>query len=243
MFCDGKLPAQIKSGAMAQVCRSEALLASRARAFRIGGELLADIRARGCSRHGAFVQNSGQDPSDAALFDQQAKQVMEEVFKRIAELLMSGVQGPYGEPLPFGTALDMVLQEAGVRLLICPALAIPCPVRHSGAAVNPAGSRGPLALHGSHPPSGSSTRNARKRATKVKKTQFASAGREVAPLGYSRVPKNLSGRARTPDGTEICFNFNDSKGCFNVDCVRAHVCMQCCGCHPLFRHRFGERTA
>jgi len=37
----------------------------------------------------------------------------------------------------------------------------------------------------------------------------------------------------TPDGQQICFNYQKYKGCLG-GCNRTHVCQKCFGNHPVF---------
>ena len=41
--------------------------------------------------------------------------------------------------------------------------------------------------------------------------------------------------ATTPDGRQICFNYNSSNGCKDSSCARVHICRKkgCMGDHPL----------
>ena len=166
----------------------------------------------------------------------QVERADREVFRRIAELTRGGLQGLLGGALPFEVALDRVLAEAGVRMLL-----IPMQSSSSSAAKEVSVTTGATGQLES-PVKKGKTRNDRRRDKKVKKAEGAAAPVKPAPpapdkAAWARgVPKNLKGSASTPDGKPICFGYN-SDGCKNgKDCRREHVCMVCFGAHSLKNH-------
>ena len=162
----------------------------------------------------------------------QVERTDREVFKRIAELTRSGLQGPLGGPLPFEVALDRVLLEAGVRMLLIPMQGAASVVKDA-AMVHPTGTEAPVKKK---------TRNEKKRLAKVRKAEgSAAAVKTPTPPPSSRerdprVPKSLSGKSKTPSGEDICFSYNSEPGCSKPACTRKHVCMVCFKEHPLHKH-------
>ena len=47
----------------------------------------------------------------------------------------------------------------------------------------------------------------------------------------------LGGKARTPQGKDICFGFNSVAGCRVTSCSRLHVCARCFEKHPISHHK------
>ena len=47
----------------------------------------------------------------------------------------------------------------------------------------------------------------------------------------------LGGKARTPQGKDICFGFNSAAGCRLTSCSRLHVCARCFDRHPISHHK------
>ena len=159
----------------------------------------------------------------------QVERTDREVFRRIAELTRGGLQGPLGGPLPFETALDRVLQEAGVRMLLIPMQASSSALKE--VAVVPTGAADAPKVK---------SRNQRKREAKLKKEKSSSLVKPVPAASLvpraTKVPKSLSGQSKTPAGDDICFSYNSEGGCSRPVCSRKHVCMKCFKEHPLHKH-------
>ena len=160
-------------------------------------------------------QPTGYSPLSIEQLQRADREIWSLIGKETAK---TGIQQDFEGKFPAGLAVQTVINHPTVRMLLLPLPSLPGPSRPASATETTKSEH--------DKPQTPAPKQSRKRARPTQPKPMAR--KEM------RAPSSLGGMAVTPEGSRICFGFNDgscqAKG---PGCGRGkHVCTKCYGPHP-----------
>jgi hypothetical protein len=157
----------------------------------------------------------------SSLTYEQLERADREIFRRMAEVCRAGIQPDQTGKLPMDAALEGIMNESTVRMLLQP-------LAEAGAAAKMMSKLPP-------PPPAPHTPLAVGSAGLSKTVAPPGAPQKVKKVKKIRAPKALRGSTKDEQGKPICFAYNtQGQGCTRADCTREHKCMACFKKHPQY---------
>ena len=160
-------------------------------------------------------QPTGYAPLTVEQLQRADKEVWELIGKQTAK---TGLHCTYDGKFPAGEAVEAIINHPTVRMLLLPLPAMPNNTQKQRQATTTSPSEGNSGSMSSRQP------KKRARSTQAK----------AVPKKEMKAPPSIGGSATTPDGSRICFSYNEGKCPHKgAGCNRGkHLCTKCFGQHP-----------